>query len=595
MKRLTFAVAAVLVASCSSDDKASIQVFTAAPDSIQAGASTQLIFAGAGSLTIDQGVGDVTGKTSVTVTPAATTTYTLTAAKNGGSVTKTASVTVGPASIVAFLISQTSAGDPVAGAPATFDVTAVDSKGHTIAGYVGTAHFASDDGQATVPADTTFTLADAGKHSVSATFKTAGTHVLTATDTQVATAQGTGVVRVTPAPATACAVVGLPETAGASAQLGMRVVVKDGFGNVATGYTGTMGITSSDPAAQLGAPETFTASDSGAHAFSLLLRTAGNQMVTATDTATASLTCQAPVSVVAGATLLDVSFPGLTPPLDSWAGSSITARITAQDAAGNRISNYAGTVAFSASDGAAVVPANVTFAPADNGQKDVTVTFNSMGAQTLTATDTATPATVGTSKPAKVHGLVYTDPASGGKVRLVLDAAASNAKVVQLDLVSNTSLFPLTAGTADTVRNGAFAAGMNLPVDATKVVPDATLLVTTVPATTPASTAVLNLGTGPKAVGASLSTTAGALYSGVSQKRREAGSATIRGDVAVRPFPGASSFYYSLRLALAPNAPVGTVFDGQALGSKFHAAIRDRSGSDVFSNPDFAIGKLEVR
>ena len=48
MKRLTFAVAAVLVASCSSDDKdkANIQVFTAAPDSIQAGASTQLIFAG---------------------------------------------------------------------------------------------------------------------------------------------------------------------------------------------------------------------------------------------------------------------------------------------------------------------------------------------------------------------------------------------------------------------------------------------------------------------------------------------------------------------------------------------------------------------
>jgi hypothetical protein len=40
---------------------------------------------------------------------------------------------------------------------------------------------------------------------------------------------------------------------------------------------------------------------------------------------------------------------------------------------------------------------------------------------------------------------------------------------------------------------------------------------------------------------------------------------------------------------------VGIVFDGANLGSKFRAAIRDRSGSDVFSNPDFALGKLEVR
>jgi hypothetical protein len=37
------------------------------------------------------------------------------------------------------------------------------------------------------------------------------------------------------------------------------------------------------------------------------------------------------------------------------------------------------------------------------------------------------------------------------------------------------------------------------------------------------------------------------------------------------------------------------VFDGQALQTGFHAALRDRSGSDVFSNADFAIGKLEVR
>jgi hypothetical protein len=46
------------------------------------------------SLAIDNGVGDVTGRTSITVSPQATTTYTLTATNSGGSVSSTATVTV---------------------------------------------------------------------------------------------------------------------------------------------------------------------------------------------------------------------------------------------------------------------------------------------------------------------------------------------------------------------------------------------------------------------------------------------------------------------------------------------------------------------
>jgi hypothetical protein len=145
------------------------------------------------------------------------------------------------------------------------------------------------------------------------------------------------------------------------------------------------------------------------------------------------------------------------------------------------------------------------------------------------------------------------------------------------------------------VRNGVFAAGMNLPLDASKVGPDATLLRTTAPAP---STAVLVLGSAPQAVGAALSN--GVLYSGISQKRFDttagAGANNRRGDVTLRPFPGTNSFYYSLRLKLTPGATPGTVFDGQALASNFRAAVRDRSGTDVYSGvADFSIGKLEVR
>jgi hypothetical protein len=226
----------------------------------------------------------------------------------------------------------------------------------------------------------------------------------------------------------------------------------------------------------------------------------------------------------------------------------------------------------------------------------VAVTFNTIGSQTLTATQSGAAAPTGTAT-ATVHGLVYADPASGGKVRLIRNAASS-ASQVQLDLVSNATLFAVTAGTSDTIRNGVFAAGMNLPLDATKVSAGAPLITTAVPA---GSTAVLNLGTAtsPRAIGAALNATNAVLYSGISQKRSGTPATgttpVVLGDASLRPFPGGNSFYYSLTLRLVAGATAGAVFDGASLGSKFHAAVRDRSGTDVFQNADFAIGRLEVR
>jgi hypothetical protein len=281
----------------------------------------------------------------------------------------------------------------------------------------------------------------------------------------------------------------------------------------------------------------------------------------------------------------------------------VSANVAAQDSFGNAIANFAGTIAFAVSDTTATPKplGNVTLNGTEGGTATIAITFNTVGTQSLTATQVGNPVTTGTGLQT-VHGLVYTPPPAGGKVRLVANAA-SNASLVQLDLVSNATLATVRstavetqlncAATACSRRNGAFGAGMNLPLDVNKVGPDTTLISTTAPN---GSTAVLTLGPAPQAVGALLNTTTGVLYSGISQKRAEVGTTTtLRGDAPVSPFPGNSSFYYSLRLRLIPGAAVGTVFDGASLGSSFRAAIRDRSGSDVFSNPDFAIGKLEVR
>jgi predicted CxxxxCH...CXXCH cytochrome family protein len=83
-----------------------VSSFTATPATVAGGQSSTLSWAvaGATAVTIDHGVGTVTGN-SVAVTPAATTTYTLTATNALGSTTATATVTVqGPPVITAFTV-----------------------------------------------------------------------------------------------------------------------------------------------------------------------------------------------------------------------------------------------------------------------------------------------------------------------------------------------------------------------------------------------------------------------------------------------------------------------------------------------------------
>src|SRR5207244_846894 len=80
-----------------------------------------------------------------------------------------------------------------------------------------------------------------------------------------------------------------PTTAGVAHNF--TVTAKDAFNNVATGYTGTVGFSSSDSQATFSpAFFTFSAGDAGVHTLSGTLRTAGTRSITATDTATGSIT-----------------------------------------------------------------------------------------------------------------------------------------------------------------------------------------------------------------------------------------------------------------------------------------------------------------
>jgi hypothetical protein len=68
--------------------------------------------------------------------------------------------------------------------PFSFTVTALDAYGNVATGYLGTVTFTSSDTKAVLPAKYTFTAADVGAATFTATFNTLGTQTLTVTSTK---------------------------------------------------------------------------------------------------------------------------------------------------------------------------------------------------------------------------------------------------------------------------------------------------------------------------------------------------------------------------------------------------------------------------
>jgi hypothetical protein len=187
----------------------------------------------------------------------------------------------------------------IAGVAGNFTVTARDAYGNIATGYVGTVHFTSSDGKASLPANYTFTTADAGVRTFSATLKTAGTQSITATDMATASINGTDAgIAVNPAAAFQL-VITAPTNVTARVSFSLTVKVEDAYGNVATNYTGTIHFSSTDPKAKLPANYTFTAADQGVHTFTgVVLRTKGKQTITITDTLNSALSAYVIVDVL---------------------------------------------------------------------------------------------------------------------------------------------------------------------------------------------------------------------------------------------------------------------------------------------------------
>src|SRR5206468_3527099 len=166
----------------------------------------------------------------------------------------------------------------------SFTVTALDASNNPVTGYTGTVHFASSDGAATLPANTTLT---GGTGTFSATLRTAGAQTLTATDTVTTSITGTSNTITVSAAAATHFTVSAPITATAGSAFSFTVTAQDAANNTAAGYTGTAHFTSSDGQAVLPADTPLT---NGAGTFSAPTRRSSDQTLTATDTVTTAIT-----------------------------------------------------------------------------------------------------------------------------------------------------------------------------------------------------------------------------------------------------------------------------------------------------------------
>jgi hypothetical protein len=293
-------------------------------------------------------------------------------------------ITVTPAA--ANHLEVTAPAGSTAGNTLSVTVTALDPYNNVATGYAGTVSFTSSDARAGLPGAYTFGTGDAGVHTFanSVILKTAGSQTITATAT--ASLTGSAAVTVSPAAASKMIVAGFPSPTTAAVAGSFTVTLEDPYGNIASGYRGTVHLTSSDGKALLPANYTFTATDAGVHIFSATLKTAGTQSITATDTTTGSLIGTDTGIMVKPAAASKFI---LTGPATVSAGVAFSLTVTALDAYGNVVTGYTGTIHFSSTDTTASLPKNSTFTTTDQGVHTFTgLVLRKKGYQKITITDT---------------------------------------------------------------------------------------------------------------------------------------------------------------------------------------------------------------
>jgi hypothetical protein len=258
-----------------------------------------------------------------------------------------------------------------------------DSNGNPVSGVTVTFTAPSTGASGTFANSTTATTGSNGQATAS-TFTAntiAGGYTVTASAPGASTSASFSLTN-SPGTAKTLTVSGYPSPVVSGTSNSLTVTAKDQFGNIATGYTGTVAFTATAASKTLPAPYTFTGSgtgkDNGRHQFSATLNNFGAQSISATDTVTGTIT-GSQTGIVVTASKLVMTAASTTPA----AGAADNLTITAQDATGATATNYTGdaTLTFSGAstspNGTHPTVTNKGGASAVNFANQETITFAS--------------------------------------------------------------------------------------------------------------------------------------------------------------------------------------------------------------------------
>ncbi len=278
-----------------------------------------------------------------------------------------------------------------AGTAFNLTVSAVDAFGNPVPSYRGTVHFVSTDSRATLPGDYQFTEGDAGNHTFTGVeLETDGIEGVTAVDLSHTTFMASQTTLVTPAAPAGLTMTGMPATTTAGTAFNLTVSAVDAFGDPVPSYRGTVHFVSTDFRATLPGDYQFTEGDAGSHTFTgVVLVTAGNRLVTATDESQPHDTATESTFVTAAAPLT-MAISGLPQTLTAGSPQSVT--VTLADQFGNVATGFTGAVHLASTDARAALPADYTFTPGDAGTHSFAgVVLKTAGTQVVIADIVATP------------------------------------------------------------------------------------------------------------------------------------------------------------------------------------------------------------
>jgi NPCBM-associated, NEW3 domain of alpha-galactosidase len=322
------------------------------------------------------------------------------------------SFTVNPAGTASFLIEAGSGGTIApqsAGVPFAIRITARDAFGNTSAAFTGTLDLTSNAGTVG-PLTVTFAPADNGVKTINVTLTIANAAAtITATHTPGGNSGTSNAFALNAANPNAFLVEAggsgpiAPQTAGVP--FSIRVTARDGFGNTATGFTGTVNLSAN--AGTIAPPSvTFTGADAGVKMISVTLSTSGTGRTITAAHVNGSGTSN-PFTVNAG--------PVAHFRVEAAAGGNIGAQtagvpfaiqVTALDAHDNVVPSFngAGNAVVVTSTGTLLAGGGTTASFVNGILASHSVTIANGGSFTITATRSAGGSQSGTSNSFTVTG-----------------------------------------------------------------------------------------------------------------------------------------------------------------------------------------------